>query len=459
MCRNTGKGRRVALLAPFPAIDDMSRAAATIDNTNSKNPLGFVQVADVLMGTLIADLTPAEFKLLAFFVHRTVFWGRDQVWASLSDMRDGVKGRSFAKLHAGTGLSTNTLKTAVAGLIARGYVKVTEDAYGRRATQYEIDKEAIMLRKPKRLTQEQGDDNEAVANFANENDAPSVSKIDTLRTPMRIKNCHLHITERSSVGKLKGNSGKLKGESPQGGDCIADARKTVEQIRERKKTRIDCLLSQRQLRKRDVEELWVGVVRSAFPELTPTPLSGKASHAMFQKQRRYGDFVTEVEGGATEKTFPKFLEWCASTWVVMGERHFSWMTNYPAYPDPWFLIRWMDDFALQFMQGKAAAELANESDASLITKLVRVRGMSQHDAERLVNRRKVMGKHEEALRIALKALVSAERALEGATTQAARRTALTSAASARKQAADARAALSVDVEAFVPDEAEFEAFE
>lgn len=85
---------------------------------------------DVLLDQVMANLTGAEFKVLAYIVRRTIGFGRASDTISLDQICSGVRGRNDAVVDAGTGLSKKTAIAALKGLQDKGVV-VARKATGK----------------------------------------------------------------------------------------------------------------------------------------------------------------------------------------------------------------------------------------------------------------------------------------------------------------------------------------
>ncbi len=89
---------------------------------------------DVLLDQVMANLTGAEFKVLAYIVRRTIGFRRASDTISLDQICSGVRGRNDTIVDAGTGLSKKTAIAALKGLQDKGVV-VARKATGKdRAT-------------------------------------------------------------------------------------------------------------------------------------------------------------------------------------------------------------------------------------------------------------------------------------------------------------------------------------
>ncbi len=77
---------------------------------------------DVLLDRVMANLTGAEFKVLAYIVRRTIPFKRGCDTISLEQICGGVRDRDGAVVDAGTGLSKKTAIAALKGLHDKGVI-------------------------------------------------------------------------------------------------------------------------------------------------------------------------------------------------------------------------------------------------------------------------------------------------------------------------------------------------
>ena len=77
---------------------------------------------DVLLDQVMANLTGAEFKVLAYIVRRTIPFKRASDTISLEQICGGVRNREGAAIDAGTGLSKKTAIAALKGLQDKGVI-------------------------------------------------------------------------------------------------------------------------------------------------------------------------------------------------------------------------------------------------------------------------------------------------------------------------------------------------
>lgn len=77
---------------------------------------------DALLDRVMAHLTGAEFKVLAYIVRRTIGFKRASDTISLEQICSGVKRYDGASLDAGTGLSKKTAIAALKGLEDKGVI-------------------------------------------------------------------------------------------------------------------------------------------------------------------------------------------------------------------------------------------------------------------------------------------------------------------------------------------------
>lgn len=83
---------------------------------------------DVLLDHVMAHLTGAEFKVLAYIVRRTIGFKRISDTISLDQICSGVRGRDDVVIDAGTGLSKKTAIAALKGLQDKGVVAARKRA-------------------------------------------------------------------------------------------------------------------------------------------------------------------------------------------------------------------------------------------------------------------------------------------------------------------------------------------
>ena len=84
--------------------------------------LSGVVFPDVLLDRVMAHLTGAEFKVLAYIVRRTIPFKHGSDTISLEQICGGVKDREGAVIDAGTGLSKKTAIAALKGLQDKGVI-------------------------------------------------------------------------------------------------------------------------------------------------------------------------------------------------------------------------------------------------------------------------------------------------------------------------------------------------
>jgi len=77
---------------------------------------------DALLDQVMAHLTGAEFKVLAYIVRRTLGFKRDSDTISLEQICGGVTRHDAAPIDAGTGLSKKTAIAALKGLEDKGVI-------------------------------------------------------------------------------------------------------------------------------------------------------------------------------------------------------------------------------------------------------------------------------------------------------------------------------------------------
>ena len=87
-----------------------------LDNLN-----GFL-FPDALLDRVMANLTGAEFKVLAYIVRRTLGFKKESDTISLDQICSGVRRPDGVTLDAGTGLSKKTAIAALKGLEDKGVI-------------------------------------------------------------------------------------------------------------------------------------------------------------------------------------------------------------------------------------------------------------------------------------------------------------------------------------------------
>lgn len=103
----------------MPETDDSPHEAYWFEGLESSNGTLF---PDVLLDQVMAHLTGAEFKVLAYLVRRTMGLKRTADTISLEHICAGVRQRNGAILDAGTGLSKKTAIAALKGLQDKGVI-------------------------------------------------------------------------------------------------------------------------------------------------------------------------------------------------------------------------------------------------------------------------------------------------------------------------------------------------
>jgi hypothetical protein len=101
----------------------------------------YTQVPDDFFDVLLAELTPAEFKVAAYIVRRTFGWKKEADAISLSQMVNGIRRRDGSYVDRGTGLHKDTVIKAIKGLLAKGVIVRQRNASPERgfeATTYAI---------------------------------------------------------------------------------------------------------------------------------------------------------------------------------------------------------------------------------------------------------------------------------------------------------------------------------
>jgi hypothetical protein len=101
----------------------------------------YTQVPDDFFDVLLAELTPAEFKVAAYVVRRTFGWKKEADAISLSQMVNGIRRRDGSYVDRGTGLHKDTVIKAIKGLLAKGVIVRQRNASPERgfeATTYAI---------------------------------------------------------------------------------------------------------------------------------------------------------------------------------------------------------------------------------------------------------------------------------------------------------------------------------
>lgn len=77
---------------------------------------------DALLDRVMANLTGAEFKVLAYIVRRTFGFKKESDTISLDQICNGVRRRDGCALDEGTGLSKKTAIVALKGLEDKGVI-------------------------------------------------------------------------------------------------------------------------------------------------------------------------------------------------------------------------------------------------------------------------------------------------------------------------------------------------
>jgi hypothetical protein len=101
----------------------------------------YTQVPDDFFDVLLAELTPAEFKVAAYIVRRTFGWKKEADMISLSQMVNGIRRRDGSYVDRGTGLHKDTVIKAIKGLLLKGVIVRQRNASPERgfeATTYAI---------------------------------------------------------------------------------------------------------------------------------------------------------------------------------------------------------------------------------------------------------------------------------------------------------------------------------
>ncbi len=106
-------------MAPDEGTEQGAAAGYYFDGLDGLNGTLF---PDVLLDHVMAHLTGAEFKVLAYIVRRTVGFKRMSDTISLDQICSGVRGREDVVIDAGTGLSKKTAIAALKGLQDKGVV-------------------------------------------------------------------------------------------------------------------------------------------------------------------------------------------------------------------------------------------------------------------------------------------------------------------------------------------------
>lgn len=83
----------------------------------------YTQVPDDFFDVLMAELTPPEFKVCAYYIVRRTFgWKKEADTISLAQMVHGIRRRDGSHVDRGTGLSKPTVVAAIKGLLAKGVI-------------------------------------------------------------------------------------------------------------------------------------------------------------------------------------------------------------------------------------------------------------------------------------------------------------------------------------------------
>jgi phage replication O-like protein O len=96
----------------------------------------FTQMPNVVLDDLLADLSGAEFKVLAYILRRTYGWHKDSDNIGLKQLAEGIKG-----VDRGTGLSKSTVAVALKSLEEWGIIERIQnhdDVRGDLPTTYRV---------------------------------------------------------------------------------------------------------------------------------------------------------------------------------------------------------------------------------------------------------------------------------------------------------------------------------
>ena len=291
---------------------------------------------------------------LSVIIDRTIAWGRDRAYISYREFREGAYGDRM-RMSAGTGLSEETQRKAVKELVAKGWVKVVQGTAGK-ASSYEVLLSAIesaleaatvtmknvltnfvmSLKRPKKTTEKK--DRKGLA----------VAKKKPRKTPLKTRGSN--IEERSSSVNTKGK------EIPRRPSSVREARKRVEQVRQKNRDKLRAT----SLSRNALADAWE-VVRRSNPSTPALPV--KARHALFGKQKK--------NWNPSDGPFIDFLDWVIRRWnITLSGSEFSWMDNTPSSPDPWFLVSFFERF-LRVYRDSTEEDQLKESYGLTIAEYIR----------------------------------------------------------------------------------------
>jgi hypothetical protein len=139
----------------------------------------YTQVPDDFFDVLLAELSPAEFKVAAYVVRRTFGWKKEADAISLSQMVNGIRRRDGTYVDRGTGLHKDTVIKAIKGLLAKGVIVRQRNASPERgfeATTYAIRMQGDPL--SEESTTQVGETDKAVQTPSSENPTRDVGESD-----------------------------------------------------------------------------------------------------------------------------------------------------------------------------------------------------------------------------------------------------------------------------------------
>lgn len=102
------------------------------------------QIPDVILDSWMAQLSGSEFKVLLYICRRTYGFGKEGDTISIRQIMSGIVRRDGERLDNGTGLSKETVCSALRGLEERGVVRCqrnADDLHGDTANFYSLNLE------------------------------------------------------------------------------------------------------------------------------------------------------------------------------------------------------------------------------------------------------------------------------------------------------------------------------
>lgn len=87
--------------------------------------LQYTQIPDIYIDVIMPRVSGAEWKVLCYIARRTFGWKKTADNISLAQLMHGITTRDGIQLDGGTGLSQNTVITALKGLVDKGLITAT----------------------------------------------------------------------------------------------------------------------------------------------------------------------------------------------------------------------------------------------------------------------------------------------------------------------------------------------